>query len=553
MTAAPQRLSETVTLPTAGPAAADFAVLEARLAATEATFAESQTMLTDALQCSLSWIWEADSELRFTRIIGPIEQALGTKPEKLIGQLVENFSRAPNDQSVQAHLATLKAHKPYHDAIVPITTRRGTRYLRASGAPLYGADGAFMGYRGIACDVTDHVQAEHRATEANRRFIEAIENVPASLMLCDAEDRIVFCNSATQRYFPMAAHLLVPGTKYEELLRAHVASGYVQDVDADFERWIAERMGRHRAANSSIIRAYNDGRYSQIIERRTSEGGVIAIRLDITELKRREEELRRAERQFIEAKNTAESANRAKSDFLANMSHELRTPLNAIIGFSEIMMQETLGPLGHASYREYVRDVRESGIHLLKIINDILDLSKIEVGQLTLNDSPIDLRDAIECCMRIVRERATGAGIELISDLAGDLPTINADERMVKQMLLNLLANAIKFTPKGSVRIVAGCAEDQGAFIRVIDTGIGIAAKDIEKAMQPFVQIDSSLQRKYTGTGLGLPLASSMAELHGGRLAIESEVGVGTTVTLFFPPSRTLIHAPVAALVTEIG
>jgi two-component system cell cycle sensor histidine kinase PleC len=546
MTAVPQRLSQATDLP-AGPDAADFAVLQARLAATEATLAESQAMLTDALQCSLSWIWESDAELRFTRIIGPLEQVLGTKPERLIGNPVENFSRSPNDQDVQVHLATLKAHKPYRDAIIPITTRRGMRYLRASGAPLHAPDGSFKGYRGIACDVSDHVAAEHRAKEANRRFIEAIENVPASLMLCDADDRIVFCNSATQRYFPMAAHLLVPGTKYEDLLRAHASSGYVQDVDDDFEHWIAERMTSHRSANSSIIRAYKDGRYSQIIERRTSEGGVIAIRLDITEMKRREEELRRAERQFVEAKNTAESANRAKSDFLANMSHELRTPLNAIIGFSEIMMQETLGPLGHVSYREYVRDVRESGIHLLKIINDILDLSKIEVGQLQLNDTPIDLREAIECCMRIVRERAAGAGIELIADLATDLPTINADERMVKQMMLNLLANAIKFTPKGSVRIVAGCAEDQGIFIRVIDTGIGIAAKDIEKAMQPFVQIDSSLQRKYTGTGLGLPLARSMAELHGGRLTIESEVGIGTTVTLFFPPCRTLTLASEAA------
>jgi len=251
-------------------------------------------------------------------------------------------------------------------------------------------------------------------------------------------------------------------------------------------------------------------------------------------------ERKRVEAQLIEAKNSAESANRAKSEFLANMSHELRTPLNAIIGFSEILRQEGLGPLGHASYRDYVRDVHESGVHLLKIINDILDLSKIEVGRLTLDEVPIDVRDTVESCLRIVRERAANAGLDLIVDFSPDLPTLNADERMVKQVLLNLLSNAIKFTPKGSVRVTAGVASDDGVYISVADTGIGIAAEDIEKALMPFVQIDSTLQRKYDGTGLGLPLARSMTTHHGGSFEIESKVGEGTCITVRFPPERSL-------------
>ncbi|MGH6967539.1 MAG: ATP-binding response regulator [Stellaceae bacterium] len=259
-------------------------------------------------------------------------------------------------------------------------------------------------------------------------------------------------------------------------------------------------------------------------------------------------ERKRIEAQLIETKNSAEAASRAKTEFLANMSHELRTPLNAIIGFSEILKQEPLGPLGHPSYRDYVRDVYESGVHLLRIINDILDLSKIEVGKLTLSEAPIEPGETIESCLRIVRERANNGGLTLATDLAPDLPTLNADERMVKQVLLNLLSNAIKFTPSGgSVRVVARVDEADGLTIQVVDTGIGIAAADLERALQPFEQIDSSLHRKYQGTGLGLPLARSMCELHGGRFTIESTVGKGTTVTVRFPPERSLRKSSEAA------
>jgi signal transduction histidine kinase len=259
-------------------------------------------------------------------------------------------------------------------------------------------------------------------------------------------------------------------------------------------------------------------------------------------------ERKRVEAQLIETKNSAEAASRAKTEFLANMSHELRTPLNAIIGFSEILKQEPLGPLGHPSYRDYVRDVHESGVHLLRIINDILDLSKIEVGKLTLNEGPIDPCVTIESCIRIVHERAENGGLNLISDIAPNLPTLNADERMVKQILLNLLSNAIKFTAAGgSVRVICRADENGGLMMQVVDTGIGIAPADIERALQPFEQVDTSLHRKYQGTGLGLPLARSMCELHGGRFEIESTVGKGTTVTVRFPQLRSLRNASAAA------
>jgi signal transduction histidine kinase len=252
-------------------------------------------------------------------------------------------------------------------------------------------------------------------------------------------------------------------------------------------------------------------------------------------------ERKRAEALLIEAKESAEGASRAKSEFLANMSHELRTPLNAIIGFSEILQMETLGPLGSPAYRGYVRDIHDSGVHLLAIINDILDLSKIEVGQLRLNEVSIEVGTVIETCTRIVRDRATTAGLALLTDIGNDLPLLHADERMTKQVLLNLLSNAIKFTPEGGrvcVTAATGAADD--VFIRVEDSGIGMDAADVPRALQPFMQIDNSLQRKYSGTGLGLPLARSMMEQHGGSLEIRSAVGIGTTITVRFPPERSI-------------
>ena len=252
-------------------------------------------------------------------------------------------------------------------------------------------------------------------------------------------------------------------------------------------------------------------------------------------------ERRRVEAQLIEAKEAAEAASRAKSEFLANMSHELRTPLNAIIGFAEILQMQTMGALGHPSYAGYVRDIHTSGVHLLNIINDILDLSKIEIGHRELRAVPVDIAVVVAASVRFFTERAANSGVELVVDMPTTLPQLLADEQMVKQILLNLLSNAIKFTPQGGrISVSAGIERDGRIFLSVSDTGIGIAPADIARAFEPFVQIDSALNRKYPGTGLGLPLVKSMIELHGGALSVTSREQAGTTMTLHFPAQRTL-------------
>ncbi len=261
---------------------------------------------------------------------------------------------------------------------------------------------------------------------------------------------------------------------------------------------------------------------------------------EIEERIRAEKSLHTLNRELRLSQEQTELASRSKSEFLANMSHELRTPLNAIIGFSAMIQEQTFGPVGNAKYVGYVSDINHAGHHLLELINDILDLSKIEVGRLDLHDEVLDISAIIRTCARLVAERASAIGSHLDLALPDDIPPLRADSRMVKQILLNLLSNAIKFTPAGGricvrLRFDAG----EGHVIEVADTGIGIAPQDIATAMETFGQVDSALNRKYDGAGLGLPLSRSLVELHGGSLSLDSDVGVGTTVTIRFPLERS--------------
>jgi signal transduction histidine kinase len=236
----------------------------------------------------------------------------------------------------------------------------------------------------------------------------------------------------------------------------------------------------------------------------------------------------------------AESANRAKTEFLANMSHELRTPLNAIIGFSDVIQHEIMGRIEETpKYIDYARDIREAGGHLLGVINDILDIAKIEAGQLDLREDAFNSGGALEACISMLSNRAEEAGVHLIHEDGQPQVTVWGDEKKFKQIVLNLLSNAIKFTPKGGNVTLSIRVDGDGGFeLRVSDTGIGIAADDLEKALEPFSQVDNAQQRHHDGTGLGLPISRALAELHGGSLEIESEPGLGTTVTVRLPSER---------------
>jgi signal transduction histidine kinase len=251
------------------------------------------------------------------------------------------------------------------------------------------------------------------------------------------------------------------------------------------------------------------------------------------------ESLSRLTDDLLIARDEARAADRAKSEFLAAMSHELRTPLNAIIGFSEIIKNETFGPVGSLKYREYTSDIHESGQHLLGLINNILDLSKIESGTDELHEDKIEIPEIIRAALKLVGHHAEQRGVKLEKELEDQLPALRADERKLKQILVNLLSNAVKFTDAGGeVTLRAWCRMDSGYVFQIVDTGIGIAPEDIAKALSRFGQVDADLSRQYEGTGLGLPLTEALVELHGGSLDLQSEVGVGTTVTVRFPAER---------------
>jgi two-component system, cell cycle sensor histidine kinase PleC len=406
---------------------------------------------------------------------------------------------------------------------------------------------------GIAVDITEQKSLVERTAAADLRLRDAIETIPEAFVLWDAENRLVLCNSNFQELHDLLDENVAVGTPYE----AVVAAGRKHVVR---NRICPE--GQSVPGARTFEAQLDDSRWLHISERRTKDGGYVSVGTDITALKLHEEKLMQSEKRLMatvadlrksqqtleyqtlqladlaekygEEKTRAEDANQAKSKFLANMSHELRTPLNAIIGFSEIMESGMFGALGADKYHEYCGDIRQSGQYLLEVINDILDMSKIEAGRMKLDLEDIELDHLLSDAMRVVSARAADKGLTISADIAPGVH-FNADRRALKQIALNLLSNAVKFTPEGGEVAVMGCLSGGAITIAIKDTGIGIAKAALQKLGRPFEQVESQMTKSHQGSGLGLAIAKSLTELHGGRMRIRSAPGAGTMVVVRLP------------------
>jgi signal transduction histidine kinase/sensor domain CHASE-containing protein len=366
-----------------------------------------------------------------------------------------------------------------------------------------------------------------------------IDSIDEGIVVLGMDGEIRHWNQTYERMWNFPPGVLKVGLKLPDLIAWKLRDGGYEMVDDDTE-WCGdvppgERPAKRGEREPIRRRLYREPR-GRLIESRRFEmpggAGQIGVTRDLTDLKAREQAL-------IEAREQAVIANRAKSEFLANVSHELRTPLNAVIGFSEVLEVELYGAIENPRYRSYIRDIRKSGLHLLALINDILDFSKIEAGKLELRLELCDCSVIADDAARQVAHQASEQNLTFVIDLPPAPLTIQADARSVFRALLNMLSNAVKFTPSGGTVTLRYRRNAEGAAVfSVADTGIGIAPADIEKALSPFGQIDSDIARRFRGTGLGLSIVKGICELHGGSLDIDSEVGVGTTVTIVIPDQR---------------
>ncbi len=410
------------------------------------------------------------------------------------------------------------------------------RYLHEQAEVIFDEAGKPVRISGTTHDITDRKRAEEDLRKSEARLAGILDIAPEAVISIDKIGRIQLFNQGAEAIFGYDSEEVL-GRQLEVLLPVELRERHAALVE-EFDR--APEASRLMSRRTEIAGVRKDGSEfpAEASLSKLDLGGEMLFTVllrDITERKQVEAEI-------LRGKEEAEVANRAKSEFLANMSHELRTPLNAIIGFAEIIMGEVLGPVGNEKYRDYAKDISDSGQHLLEIINDILDLSKIETGQVVLHEEEIDVPESVRACLKLIRERARSAGVDLVADFESETcPILFADRRMLKQILVNLLSNAVKFTPHGG-RVTVSVDGDSAAgyILTIADTGIGIAPQDIPKALARFAQIDARLDRRFEGTGLGLPLSKAFVELHGGSLELESEVGVGTTVTIRFPARRVM-------------
>lgn len=623
-----------------------------------AELAQHEKMLTTLSESTSELFWRTDAEHRFTYMSTGVTKIVETQLDHQLGQTRAELACDDLESGRwQRHLADLEHRRPFWGFRY---TRKNTsgdvRQVSTTGKPVFSDDGTFEGYIGVARDITDDLAAEERAQTAEANLFAAINELDAIFVMWGADERLIVCNEHFRTINQSTLEYCTPGVKYEDHLRAIVATGAIEDANDDPESWIAERLARHRNPKGTFELS-RDARTYLINEARLADGSIIMMMFDITDRKCTEQALRASETrlrdfgsvaadwfwetdaehrvvyattegdllsgndldadrqaqdtsflrlfaeqlqrnldmvvdpqpfhdvrfsrtlkpgirihlslsgkptfdhngiftgyrgvgrdvsQLIEAeealrieRDRAEQANRAKSEFLAHMSHELRTPLNAILGFSDIIRNELLGEILNSSYITYAEDINASGQHLLSLINDLLDISRIESGRFEIFPDTVDIGEILDQSEKLFAQRLKYRGLTLNIALEENATSLLVDRRAFSQVMLNLLSNAEKFNRDGGDITVTSTVRqvDGGIDIVVADTGHGFDVSDVETVFEPFARIVNPLTKAIPGTGLGLPIVKALMDLHAGHVVIESTRGEGTTVTLSFPPS----------------
>ena len=483
----------------------------------------------DFIRSVVDWVWEVDSQLNYVFVSKGIARVFGVPAEALVGGYLFSLTYFKQvDEALLAIVEAMEDRVAFRDRAVTLKDVHGTgRVLSLSGVPVFAPDsGRYLGYRGTGTEVTERRRGEAELEDLSAAVEDLTELASAWCWQADAELRI------TRLSEDYAEHAGQPrdrclGRRFDELWRLDEPTRALIAAREDFRghrsAWIHAGLDEER-------RFVISGR--PVFDERGYFGGYRGIGVDVSGLLG-------ADQAVLTAKEAAERESSAKSAFLADMSHELRTPLNAIIGFSDAMRSQTLGKMTNKRYLQYAEDIHLSAHHVLDIVNQILDLSRIEAGQLDLEEETLDVSELLESCRRMIQAEIDKAELELSLELEAELPPVLADPAKLKQVVLNLLVNAAKFTPSGGrIDLVSRLAAGGGLEIEITDTGMGISAKDIPKVLRRFGRSEDAELEGLGGAGLGLSITKSLVELHGGTLSIVSRKGKGTRATVRLPEDR---------------
>ena len=492
---------------------------------TERQLRESETKLLSLLDIASDWVWETDTDFRMTYISRKFEMVMGMPTDNFIGRRRDDYRQIAPEQAelLRENIGTMERREPFRDFRFDIVDGHGKRRrLAISGAPSYASDGTFTGYQGTGRDMTELATLSRELSMQAARISGLMKHSPAPIYFKDTHHRFIMANEAFCQERGATPEELI-GHSSAELFEPSVAHVLMEHDRAALES--QDGVVREQNVNGRIIRSYKFPVFDEAGELL----GLGGVDLDVTD--------RVLEAQALAtAKNDAERANRAKSFFLAKVSHELRTPLNAVIGFGEVLQNEVFGVHSVPRYKEYATDIVASGRHLLGLVSDILDISKIESDELELKVEAIDLSALVTRAVGVIRAGRDQPHAEITCALGSAPIIVNGDSTALERIIFNLVGNAIKFTPPdGSIEVALRRGKKKETILTVSDTGIGIPEDRIQDILEPFSTGASPLSLQYEGAGLGLAIVKALCDAHGAIFSIQSTVDVGTTCMVVFP------------------